>query len=159
MCVITIVDADSLLVLATRHGPGDSLFLSWIENRHGILAFTDTGQYPDEVLQNHAISELFRRYEQGGQIKKFLGKEVSDAEKQIRKLPHRSNDPHVLALALASGARVLCAEDKKLRKDFKDKEILPQTGRKQRILYPHKGSRKQRREFLNRQRCANRERT
>ena len=36
----------------------------------------------------------------------------------------RSNDEHVIALALLSGCRVLCARDRKLREDFRDPEIV-----------------------------------
>lgn len=36
----------------------------------------------------------------------------------------RSNDEHVVALALLSGCRVLCANDRKLREDFRDPEIV-----------------------------------
>jgi len=161
MCVIAIVDKDSLLVLATRGGHGDKNFLSWIENRHGILAFCDTKLYPNEIINNRAILELFARYEQGGQLRKFRGKEISEAEKKIPKRGQgrRSNDSYILALALVSGARVLCSNDKKLHSDFKNVEILPKIGKKRRNLYPMNGTRKQRSEFLHRHRCANREQT
>ncbi len=36
----------------------------------------------------------------------------------------RSNDEHVIALALLSGCRVLCARDRQLREDFRDPEIV-----------------------------------
>ena len=37
---------------------------------------------------------------------------------------HRSNDTHVLGLALASGARILCSNDNPLIQDFKDPAII-----------------------------------
>ena len=157
MCVVAIVDADVLPVLASREGAGDSLFLSWIKRRHGLLAFPTTGQYFTELRRNRAVMELIRRYDQGGQLKKISKSEVSEAGEQVYGKRRRSNDSHVLALALASGATVLCSNDGRLRADFKDKSILPAIGRRPRILYPFGGSRKQRRQFLDRQRCPDRE--
>ena len=157
MCVVAIVDADSLRILASRKGPSDGLFLSWIKRRHGVLAFPAAGQYLEEVRKNRAVMELIRRYDQGGQLRKISATELSDANNHVREIPRRSNDPHILSLALASGASVLCSNDCRLRSDFKNKAILPPTGRRLRILYPFDGSRKQRREFLNRQRCSDRQ--
>ena len=157
MCVVAIVDSDSLPVLATRQGPGDNLFLSWIGNRHGILAISNVGQYFTEIRKNRAIMELILRYDQGGQLRKISADQLAVSDDQVAQQKLRSNDSHILSLALASEARVLCSNDGKLRADFKDKDILPPMGRRQRILYPFAGSRKQRREFLNRQRCADRQ--
>lgn len=36
----------------------------------------------------------------------------------------RSNDEHVLALALVSGARLLVAHDRRLRRDFRNPSII-----------------------------------
>ena len=37
---------------------------------------------------------------------------------------HTSNDPHVLALAQLSGARLLYSNDAKLQQDFKNKDLI-----------------------------------
>ena len=157
MCVVAVVDADSFPVLATRQGPGDNLFLSWIGNRHGILAISNAGQYFTELRKNRAVMELIRRYDQGGQLRKISADQLTISDDQIAQKNPRSNDLHVLSLALASDAKVLCSNDGKLRDDFKDKDILPAMGPRRRLLYPFGGSRKQRRDFLNRQRCADRQ--
>lgn len=156
MCVVAIVDADSLPVLATRQGPGDELFLSWIRSRHGVIAFPSSGQYRTEIQNNRAVMMLIQRYEQGGQLRKISAGQLETADDQIRQKCHRSNDPHILSLALASEARVLCSNDDDLRSDFKDRNVLPPMGRLSRLLYPFNGNRRQRRDFLNRQRCADR---
>ena len=156
MCVVAIVDADVLPVLASRRGLGDALLLSWIKRRHAVLAFPSTGQYFTEIGKNRAVMELIRRYDQGGQLRKISVAELSDANDQVDGKSPRSNDSHVLALALASGATVLCSNDGKLRSDFKDRNILPPIGRRPRILYPIDGTHRQRRQFLNRQRCSDR---
>ena len=144
-------------MLATRQGPGDELLLSWIRERHGVLAFPIAGQYLNEVKRNRAVMELLQRYEQGGQIKKVSPRDLADADREIQRKSRQSNDPHILSLALASGARVLCSNDGDLRSDFKNRSILPSVGRRQRLLYPFGGDRRTRRGFLNRQRCPNRQ--
>ena len=157
MCVVAIVDADSFHILVTQKGCGDNLFLSWVGRRHGILAIPNSGQYFNELKKNRAIMELIGRYEQGGQLRKISADQLADSDDQLAKKCLRSNDSHILSLALASNARVLCSNDNKLREDFRDKDILPSSGRRPRILYPFAGNRKQRRDFLNRQRCAERQ--
>lgn len=41
-------------------------------------------------------------------------------------VPMKSDDPHVLALARVSGARLLCSKDKELHADFRNKAIIDQ---------------------------------
>ena len=102
------------------------------------------------------VMELIQRYEQGGQLRKISAEELTVADNLLGKKLHRSNDRHILTLALASEARVLCSDDRDRHADFKDKEILPPMGRRPRIVYPVHGNDKRRREFLDRQRCTDR---
>ena len=157
MCVVAIVDTNVLGLLASGSGDSDSLLLRWIKRRHGILAFPVGGDYLGELKRNRHVMELVGRYEQGGQLKKISQGVLSEAHDQVCDRPFRSDDPHVLALALASNATVLCSNDVKLRGDFKNSEILPRMGRKARLLYPLAGTRRQRGDFLNRQRCPSRQ--
>ncbi|MCY4291338.1 MAG: hypothetical protein OXC72_06210 [Roseovarius sp.] len=156
MCVIAIVDADSFTVLARRGSQGDELFLKWIKRGSGILAIPNTGQYFKELQTNHGVMELIRRYDQGGQLWKISKKQLIHSDSQIKKKNPQSNDTHILSLALASDAEVLCSNDGDLREDFQNKNILSGKGKQRRLLYPYEGTRKQRREFLNRQRCPSR---
>lgn len=157
MCVVAIVDTNVLPLLAGGRRNNDSLLLRWIRRRHGILAFPGAGDYLGELKRSQKVMELLGRYEQGGQLKKISQKALSEAHDLVCDRPFRSDDSDVLALALASDATVLCSNDEKLRGDFQNREILPKMGRRSRLLYPFAGTRKQRREFLNRQRCPRRQ--
>ena len=121
-----------------------------------MLAFPADGKYLREIRKNRAVMELIRRYDQGGQLRKISAEALAVARAEIREKAHQSNDQHILSLALASEASILCSNDSDLRADFKNKDILPPMGRQSRKLYPVDGSRRTRREFLNRQRCPNR---
>jgi len=48
---------------------------------------------------------------------------VINKTEQIRSLCE-SDDPHVIALAQISGARILCSRDKNLHKDFTNSELV-----------------------------------
>lgn len=60
-----------------------------------------------------------------GHIRRVPDEEIETKQKKLEHAGNlRSDDPHVIALAQVSGARLLYTKDEKLRKDFKDKEIL-----------------------------------
>lgn len=86
--------------------------------------------YGGELAREYARIEWFRRFlrilDQKGSAR-IVSDEQVDARTQalIQTNRCRSDDPHVLALALVSGARLLCSEDDDLCDDFKDREIIP----------------------------------
>ncbi len=52
--------------------------------------------------------------------------DVDKEEKAVVKMSAcRSDDPHVIALARVSGARVVCTEDQALQTDFKNRDLVP----------------------------------
>ena len=153
-----IVDTDVLhKILASRGGgEGDSIFRSWIEGRQGILVYAVTDAYKNELKKNDAVMVLMERYRQGGHAKLVEDDGLSRAKKQLRGNEFIcSNDIHVLALALAGGALVLCSRDNDLGRDFRNKDVLPKIGRKSRALYPVNARPATRKKFLNRRQCPN----
>lgn len=51
--------------------------------------------------------------------------QVKSCEDDLREESnYRSNDPHIIALAQASGARLLYSNDKKLQENFKDTKLV-----------------------------------
>ena len=60
-----------------------------------------------------------------GIVRIFDEYEVNARTKQIeRKKIHTSDDPHILALAQVSGARLLYSNDRALQQDFKNKQLI-----------------------------------
>jgi hypothetical protein len=63
--------------------------------------------------------------ERAGRLRSCPQPQLDQMEKQLRKtVVCRSNDLHVIALALVSGARTLATDDKALTDDFTDARII-----------------------------------
>ena len=77
------------------------------------------------------------------------------AHSKLLQVATRSNDKHVLELALASDALVLCSRDQKLQRDFIDPQILPRVGSRLREVYPQDASSRVRCAFLHKFDCPN----
>ncbi len=60
-----------------------------------------------------------------GTVKRFPDSVISKEENELKGLKCKSNDVHVLALARASGARLLYSHDNALGEDFKNRDLMP----------------------------------
>ena len=63
-----------------------------------------------------------------GRMRNINEGEVRRRMAEIQEESIQSDDPHILALALASGARLLYSNDKKLHKDFKNRDLISPAG-------------------------------
>lgn len=157
MCTAAIVDADVFhRVLPSGKGDGDPVFLSWIRRRDGSLVYAEAGKFSDELKRNPRTLRLMQEYRSGQRARLIRTDELERAEAMLRGVGMRSNDSHVLQVALASDALVLCSNDGRLREDFGDAEVVPRVGRRARSLYPLSAGRKSRVAFLRRRRCPGR---
>jgi len=93
----------------------------WLEQRGGRLIYCTDGAFKTEIGQS-ARTKLRQLAQSGCAVLV----ENSRVEENLARLPEqiRSDDKHVLALAVASGARLLYTGDQKLMADFKDKAII-----------------------------------
>lgn len=71
----------------------------------------------------------FLELDRSGKARKYQDDVVDKEQKSIEKLSLKSDDPHVLALARVSGARLLSTEDQNLIEDFKDTAIINPKGK------------------------------
>ncbi len=94
---------------------------------------------PFKELGDTAIAKI-NEYDLTGKLILYSLEEVRSEQRILKREGHelRSNDPHMLALARISGARLLFTADNKLMDDFREKRILG--GRKRGKIYSSKGN-------------------
>ena len=123
MCAI--VDANVVSeVFGSNLPPAGEKFFDWLNQGSGRLIVG--GKLLEELEQSSAD---FRRWGQEAQLAgkmKIVNKSEVDARtEQLRSATAiRSNDPHVIALAQVSGARLLYSNDGNLQQDFKNKSLI-----------------------------------
>ena len=98
-----------------------ALLRDWLENGQGKLLHAETGDW----LREHEDSSgqwqaQVVAYSQSGVLKVVADSEFASAEQSLpKKTKSGRKDRHVLALALAGGARLLYTREGKLQEDFK----------------------------------------
>ena len=121
MCAIVDANVASEVFGAGRPEAG-AKFFDWINARTGRLFVG--GQLLAELDRTPA-REWAREALNSGRIRRVNESEVTTKTQELRgKGLHRSDDPHVLALAIVSGARLLYSNDGALQRDFKDKRLI-----------------------------------
>ncbi len=112
MCII--VDANLRDLFINRH-PDMLPVHDWIKKKGGKIAYSNTPKFEKETTPRFRteLSNLSRR----GKVKLIESEEVLEQQKNLPNL--QSDDPHIIALALAAKVKVLITNDKKLEKDFK----------------------------------------
>lgn len=156
MRIVAIVDKNSFWRIAPSEKKADridSCLISWIERGYGVFAYSLEGGYFEELADNERILRFFLEWRHQPWVRLIGACRLDDARSKLRDVEIHSNDRHVLELALASEALVLCTEDKKLQKDFVDPQILPRIDSRSRQIYPHEKSQEDRRNFLRQYQC------
>ena len=123
MCAI--VDANvASEVFGSSPSPAGDRFFDWIER--GSERLVVGGKLLEELeTGSPGFREWARQAELSGTMRVFDESEVGARTEQIeREGIHTSDDPHVLALAQLSGARLLYSNDRGLRRDFKDTRLI-----------------------------------
>jgi predicted nucleic acid-binding protein len=83
------------------------------------------GELRREYLRNGKFCAILRRLDQSGAAKLFPDDEIDVKTKALAQAGgYQSDDPHILALAIVTGARVLCSDDDALSADFKNKKLI-----------------------------------
>lgn len=96
-------------------------FWNWIARGRGALVAG--GRNLDELSRVGDASRALRNWERAGRAW-FAPHEEVEAETRRVTNQCRSDDPHVIALARVSGARLLCSEDKRLHADFDNRDLI-----------------------------------
>ena len=123
MCAI--VDANVVSeVFGSNPPPAGEKFFDWLNRGSGRLIVG--GKLLEELEQGSAD---FRRWGREAQLAGRMiianKSEVDARTEQIQSEDAiRSDDPHVIALAQVSGARLLYSNDGNLQRDFKNKSLI-----------------------------------
>ena len=99
-------------------------FFDWIER--GTKRLVVGGMLREELEQS---SEEFRKWARvavrTGKIRIVNNNDVDERTRELENEGgYESNDPHVLALAQVSGARLLYSNDSDLQEDFDNKDLI-----------------------------------
>ena len=106
-----------------RTGAGKG-FRDWLERRRGLLAVG--GDLLAELAANGRFREWYARNIQSGLILQIGRDRIAPIQRRLEREGRcKSNDTHVLALAIASGARLLYTNDGRLMDDFRNRNIVP----------------------------------
>lgn len=94
---------------------------NWIENKNGKIAYSATGTIKKEWEklgpEKQKLIDIYRR---AGKFKLVDEQAVMAEEKFLKQTGGlKSDDSHIVALALASKVNLLASEDQKLHDDFK----------------------------------------
>ncbi len=121
MCVI--VDTNMLSAFFDRYNEDAAPLMKWVLGG-GAIVFSTDGRYARELIKANRM-ESFRSLSQRFNAHAYRGSEMSEHLDMLEKdTLCRSDDKHILALALASGARVLYTDDGALQQDFTNTAII-----------------------------------
>lgn len=126
MCAI--IDANvATEVFGSERTEAGKKFLDWIDKGSGRLICG--GKLQKELERIGDFEKWAKDALNYGKMKNINDGEVKRRTEQIQKESKlSSNDPHILALAQVSRARLLYSNDKKLHEDFKNRDLISPAG-------------------------------
>lgn len=116
-----IVDANVLgMFLLQPKNPDTAPIHEWLERRWGNVVYSTGGKFGTDIdaRSRERLAELVR----DGRARLVPWERVEPHEAGFGNI--RSDDPHVLALARAAGVRLLYTQDRRLRRDFRDGQLI-----------------------------------
>lgn len=123
MCAI--VDANvTFEVFGKKQTEAGKKFRDWLDGERGKLVVG--GRNLTELARNGNFRRWFQEARRlTGRVQQIGRARIEAQEKDLRRRGlHKSNDEHVLALALVSGARLLYSDDGDLNDDFSNPGII-----------------------------------
>jgi len=109
-----------------QKSPDSQPIIDRLDKRKIMLA--TGGKHLQELLGN-SIGRLLKELLRSGRAKNFSGNTLESKTTEYSENESlRSDDPHILALAAVSGARVLYTRDKNLMDDFRSRDLISPKG-------------------------------
>lgn len=124
MCVIVDNNVVGLLFGDPKDRPeAATKFLEYVDD--GRLKLVAGGRLVEELCGSGKVKAWLSERVKSGKANIVPRDKVDEVEQQlIQDDKFKSDDPHVLALALVAGARLLYTHDDALTDDFKDPELI-----------------------------------
>ena len=124
MCAI--VDANvAFEVFGRKRTPAGMRFRDWLDGGRGELVVG--GKVLDELVRNRNFERwLLEARRLGGRVRQVGRARIRQREDDlVRSGLLQSDDQHIVALALESGARLLYTDDSRLQRDFINRQVIP----------------------------------
>jgi predicted nucleic acid-binding protein len=119
--VCLIVDANAAEQFLARA----SAVTNWLLGTRGEPRLVAAGKLREELVQHAAVHRLLVELERAGRLRSADAERLQQEEDRLSASRRcRSNDSHVLALAILSGARTLATFDNALAHDFRNAAII-----------------------------------
>jgi hypothetical protein len=119
--VCLIVDANVRNLLADPA----SAVNAWLNGQRGDPRLVAGGKLLDELAGKNEVRRRLVELDRAGLLRRIDRDDLRQAETDLQTEGRFvSDDPHVLALAIVSGARTLATNDDELIRDFKNKALI-----------------------------------
>jgi hypothetical protein len=119
--VCLIVDAN----VAPRFLVQSSAVIDWLFGERGAPRLVAAGKLREELAKNDGVRRQLVQLDRAGRLRSADPEWLQREERRLRAVGVCvSNDLHVLALAIVTGARTLATDDNALAADFKNKRIM-----------------------------------
>jgi predicted nucleic acid-binding protein len=119
--VCLIVDANACSAFLAK----SSAVTNWLLGGKGNPKLVAAGKLREELARVGDVRRVLTQLERAGRLRSADAAELRKQEESLRRDGRcQSNDRHVLALAIVSGARTLATFDNNLARDFRNKEII-----------------------------------
>jgi predicted nucleic acid-binding protein len=118
MCVV--IDANTAADFCRQEKPYLRELLRWI-NKGGRVAAG--GKLEQELYKVEPMRALLIEWSRSGRLIKVSKEKIEACERRIKK-GCRSNDTHVIALAITSKAEIVVTADKELISDLKNTQVV-----------------------------------
>ena len=86
------------------------------------------GRLRDEYYGNHATRAVILELDRKGRARPISDAAIARESAAASTIGLESNDDHIIGLARASGVRLLCTLDAKLKRDFKNQRLVAGKG-------------------------------
>lgn len=130
MCVV--IDTNKAADFCKQERPYLKVLMKWILKGGRIVS---GGRLQGELFKITEMRALVSEWSKRGNLVQLSTDVVANKEKEISPLC-KSDDPHVLAIAIISNAHIVVTEDKLLIEDLRDLKIV----KRRRRIYKENGA-------------------